>query len=443
LWKKEVNRRVAEHNGRKPAIMNGPKPNSDAQPAGSRAAQAAARVAERYAKAPSYSQMLAEEARAAVRAAEAASRAALEAQAAAESVLAGLEAQATETQAWEPEFFTTPEPMAIVESAWTSPPEPMQSVPQVHSAALPQSSPQMSPQTFESRWDENPPVHEASPEIARANQSQINPASPAVNRWQFAPEASNLRVTERFDESDLGQPFHANLIEFPRELIATRRVRLRHAEDSEAPIEDPRQLSIFEVDPGGISIDPAATGVVAEAATTVWAEPVWSGIRLDEEPQQATSVPGLHHARYEREQAAPVAIQQSAPLNQRIMAGMVDLSLIAAVFFAGVAELSAHVRVLPAIRTIELGSALALALIGAAYMGLFFILGQRTPGMRYARLELRTFSGEQLSRPQRWARMGCLVLALMPAGLGVVLSIFDDQGLCWHDRLSGSYPRKA
>ena len=443
-----MNRRVAEHNGRKPAIMNGPNPIPDAQPAGSRAAQAAARVAARYAKAPSYSQMLAEEARAAVRAAEAASRAALEAQAAAESVLAGLEAQETETQDWEPEFFTsTPEPMAIVESAWISPPEPMQSVPHVHSAALPQMSPptapQTSPQTFESRWDDEPPVSQAEPRATWVNQEQVIPEGPAVNRWQFAPDASNLRVTERFDEADPGQPFHANLIEFPRELIATRRVRLRHAEDSDAQVEDPRQLSIFEVDPGGISVEPGATGAVAEAATAAWAEPVWSGIRLDEEPQQATSVPGLHHARYEREQAAPVAVQQSAPLNQRIMAGMVDLSLITAVFLAGAAELSAHVRVLPAMRTIELGSALALALIGAAYMGLFFILGQRTPGMRYARLELRTFSGEQLSRPQRWARMGCLILALMPAGLGVVLSIFDDQGLCWHDRLSGSYPRKA
>src|ERR1700744_2963805 len=58
----------------------------------SRAAQAAARVAARYANAPSYNEMLAGEARAAMAAAEAASRAARAAQAAAQSVLDSLEA---------------------------------------------------------------------------------------------------------------------------------------------------------------------------------------------------------------------------------------------------------------------------------------------------------------------------------------------------------------
>jgi len=57
-------------------------------------------------RAPSYSEMLADEARAAVRAAEAASKAALVAQAAAESVLAGLEAASLTTPEWEAEFFT-------------------------------------------------------------------------------------------------------------------------------------------------------------------------------------------------------------------------------------------------------------------------------------------------------------------------------------------------
>jgi uncharacterized RDD family membrane protein YckC len=92
LWKQEVNRRVAAHKSRKGATAELEAPEEGQRGAGSRAAEAAARVAARYAKAPSYNEVLAGEARAAVRAAEAASRAAQEAQAAAESVLAGLEA---------------------------------------------------------------------------------------------------------------------------------------------------------------------------------------------------------------------------------------------------------------------------------------------------------------------------------------------------------------
>ena len=64
-----------------------------------RAAQAAARVAERFAHASSYNEALADEARAVVRAAKAASRAAEEAHAAAEYVLAGLEAVSGPQQA--------------------------------------------------------------------------------------------------------------------------------------------------------------------------------------------------------------------------------------------------------------------------------------------------------------------------------------------------------
>jgi len=73
-WKQEVNRRLAAHLSRKgtsAAETNAPRLRPRLAQPGRRAA---ARVAARYAKAPSYSEMLANEARAAVRAAEAASR---------------------------------------------------------------------------------------------------------------------------------------------------------------------------------------------------------------------------------------------------------------------------------------------------------------------------------------------------------------------------------
>src|ERR1700679_3702314 len=106
-WKEEVNRRVAEHKGRRTAGVHLPQaPAEEQSGAGNRAALAAARVAARYAKAPSYSAMMAEEARAAVRAAEAASKAALESQVAQEQVRAGLEAASSSEPAWEAEFFT-------------------------------------------------------------------------------------------------------------------------------------------------------------------------------------------------------------------------------------------------------------------------------------------------------------------------------------------------
>src|SRR6266702_2864834 len=95
-WKQEVNQRLAAHKNRK-----GSAPATDSRDAvqsgdSSRAAETAARVAARFAKAPSYSELQAEETRVAVRAAEIATKVALEAQAAAETAVAEMHAAAVE-----------------------------------------------------------------------------------------------------------------------------------------------------------------------------------------------------------------------------------------------------------------------------------------------------------------------------------------------------------
>jgi len=70
-WKQEVNQRLAAHKSRRDSsAANQAVPAALHHGANSRAAQAAARVAARFAHAPSYNQVLAEEARAAVRAAD-------------------------------------------------------------------------------------------------------------------------------------------------------------------------------------------------------------------------------------------------------------------------------------------------------------------------------------------------------------------------------------
>ncbi|HEY1902244.1 MAG TPA: RDD family protein [Terracidiphilus sp.] len=433
-WKEEVNRRVAEHKERKTAATNEPQAHAEVQPAASsRAAQAAARVAARYAKAPSYSDMLADEARAAVRAAEAASRAALEAQAAAESVLAGLEARSSAEQAHEPEFFTAvvPEPVrplvaepvrgaAAQPSSKTSPNRPTTSK---------SSSGNASPRpSFEIRWDADLPVREASPAAARASHRTT---------IYETPEVDGLEMVEA------AQPIHANLIEFPRELIATRKVRPRRAEGVHAATADePGQLSIFEVDPFSICTEPSAASTMAEANAAIWAGPQWSGIELDEEPLEEIAAPAAPAVEREALAAAVMAFPL-APMNQRIMAVVVDFSLITGAFLAAALVAAANVKVLPTLKQMELGSAVALALIGALYLAFFFILARATPGMKYARLEICTFAGKKPTLVERCGRMVALLVSLAPLGLGAAMALFDEQHLCWHDRLSGTYLRRG
>jgi uncharacterized RDD family membrane protein YckC len=438
-WKQEVNRRVAEHNGRKGQPASSQDAPTVSQPNGSAAAKAAARVAARYAKAPSYSEMLAEEARAALRTAEAASRAALEAQAAAESVLADLEAtlEAASYSAVDPdpEFFTPadPEPARI----------PAVQATQSTTIAAPPVSSTAQAQSFEIRWDADMPVRESGPAIARASRGNGIVEVSAESLWHAGP---NPLDPHGFEVVEAAQPIHANLIEFPRELVATRKVRPRRAEGPYArSLEAEGQLSIFEVEPSAVSTHPEAVTARADVGRATWVGPEWSDIKLDEEPHQEAVRTASAPTRTERARPAPAAtlVLQLAPLNQRVLAAIVDFSLITAAFLVAVLVASFNTSAMPSIKVIELGSMVAWALIGALYQAFFFSLSRTTPGMDYAGLGLSTFAGKRPALPQRCVRAGALFLSLLPLGLGVIWAIFDEHNLTWHDRLSGTYLRKG
>jgi len=154
--KQEVNRRLAAHKSRIGSTVTEPQAPAEAQHgASSRATQAAARVAERYAKAPSYSEMLTGEARAAVRAAEAVSWAALDAQADAESVLTGLEAGSGVDPAREPKVSVDD----VREQGWKLTAQP----------AAPSSSQPPEALLLDIRWEPDFPVRPAKPAATRTS----------------------------------------------------------------------------------------------------------------------------------------------------------------------------------------------------------------------------------------------------------------------------------
>ncbi len=321
---------------------------------GGRGAEAAARVAARYAKAPKYSDMLAGEARAAVRAAEAASRAAQEAQAAAESVLAELEAASIE----EPE----------------------------------------------------PATHRQS--IFEVHAEEVRGLS---EQGHGSVEGISILEAE--------QPIHANLIEFPAEHVVERKVRSRRTERQNADADEhERQLSIFEVDPGSIMIQ-----------STAVTNPEWLGIELEEEPVRQEVVA----------KAASVTALYPASISLRMMATVVDGALIAAAVLAFAMVVAANAQVLPKIKEIEVGAAVAFAVISLLYQALFFSLAKSTPGMKYAHISLCTFDDQIPTGAQRLVRLGALLLSLLPVGLGVAWALFDEEHLSWHDRISRTYQRKG
>jgi uncharacterized RDD family membrane protein YckC len=470
-WKQEVNRRVAAHlRSKTPSAGETTAPAENRHARGSRAAQAAARVAARYANVPSYNEMLTREARAAVQAAEAASKAAQQAQAAFQYVLDGLEAATSAEPGWQPEPISERRASPAV----VPPPQKLPQRPQIHreTAVTPAAAP-----SWELEAD------------AQLDETESYEALPRSNRPSFT-EANPGEPGESVQPGEFAQPIYANLIEFPREMIATRRVRPRRAEGPLAEAGSAPQLSIFEVDPAAISIQPAPAAMDPPGAPE-WMRPEWPAMTLEALPPSmnfeastrsmtleaqpptlgfdakppsmsfaaqpptlgfVAQLPTLDLAAQPRQQLVdefleepalkPAPEIEPAPMSRRLLAAFVDCTLIAAALVAAAMLAASNVSELPGVRAVEFCAALAFLAIGVAYHVYFMTLARATPGMRYAGIELNTFAGYTTSRGQRCGRLLAMLLSVLPLGLGVVWALFDDGHLTWHDRLSKTYLRK-
>jgi uncharacterized RDD family membrane protein YckC len=432
-WKQEVNAKLVAHRSRRSG-------NPDAQamlpgmeesaPQASRGDSVAARVAERYSKVPSYREMLATEAANAARAAEAAAKAAQKAHEAARAVNEVLWA----------ELERAPERTA-------SRPEP--------------PAPAPAPKRVEYRVD---PGSLPEPRRTPFLETSQKPSRPAAQENPVTHQ-----IVDPLEEAVIApaQPLPVRILEFPRELVAARKARPRHAEGPlrESPPDPERsQLRIFEVDPEAISHDAGSNR--AEAPVL----PEWHSIRLDDEPSplrksRATASAGRHEpeghengrssrppgeangngGKGEADQTDSSFLDSLplyvASIEDRLMAGIVDVALVLIAFLLFVLIFVACTAHPPTGKPALMYAAIALVSISALYQWLFFTYASGTPGMRYARIALCTFDDENPTRKAMQMRVAALFLSAMPVGLGFLWAMFDEDSLCWHDRISGTYQR--
>ncbi len=79
------------------------------------------------------------------------------------------------------------------------------------------------------------------------------------------------------------------------------------------------------------------------------------------------------------------------------------------------------------------------ALFYVQYFALFTVFGGSTPGMMLRRLRVVSFDGGvPTSRQMVWRSVGYLISA-GTCFLGFVWALWDDDHLCWQDRISGTY----
>jgi uncharacterized RDD family membrane protein YckC len=416
--REQVAQRLAAHRARRSQQAgNCPTPIASSTPGNTRASRIAAAVAERYAHSQSYRAFLAEQAEAAIREAQAAAEvAALSAQAVADvqyQLLAELD-QWTLTEA------------ASLPAAAAAPDNAKPEVSQFLS-----SSPAKAADSGLAVWlydtDQTAPGFSGRVEGRLQSQYVLDEAESLALDEEIA-----FRQSPTFEDPTASIDIPANLIEFPRQLVAARKARPRLAEGPLREEADQRadvaQLRIFEVEATQISTAPAVESVAPE----------WSSILLAAQPVSA--IVEAPEAPFQ-----PVFSPQTAPFSLRLMAAVVDGCIISAALLAFIAAFAMTVGKLPGgpmtTQTAAIGVAGTLVALTLMYQLLFFSLSEATPGMRYARISLCTFSDDNPTRRAMRRRILATVLAACPLGIGFLWAWLDEDGLGWHDRISRMYQR--
>lgn len=230
-------------------------------------------------------------------------------------------------------------------------------------------------------------------EVASVPESHTEPSQPHARSSEVAPPPQPAAHSG------------AKIIEFPR--FAWAPPAPPPDQLAEPVMDRPRILDVPEVEPplpalGGITIEPVERG----------------------EPEKR---PGID---------IPL---QSAPLGRRLTAAAIDgfLIAIAAALFGFIFWKIAAVRP-PKFQLLGIAIGMLFAL-WAAYNYLLIVYGASTLGQRATSLQLSKFDGTCTSRSLRRWRVLASFLSAASVGMGYAWVFLDEDGLCWHDRITHTY----
>jgi uncharacterized RDD family membrane protein YckC len=224
------------------------------------------------------------------------------------------------------------------------------------------------------------------------------------------PPVANAPLPARVQASDqealsIGAQYElSNVIEFPRSAV----IPVFHGDALAEPVSDrPRIVEAPEVIPA----PPVLGGIVMETAPN-----------RDPEKKSAVDFAG-----------------EPASFVRRVAAGATDAFIVVAALagFAGIFH-----RFNRGLFSIPLLAGAFLAVSGMlwfAYEFLLVVYTGSTPGWRMAGVRLAKFDGSPVCRGLRRWRVLASCLSALSLGLGYFWSILDEDGLCWHDRITHTY----
>ena len=172
-------------------------------------------------------------------------------------------------------------------------------------------------------------------------------------------------------------------------------------------------------------------------------------LEVPEELEAASATPFLdgllESARSAAPAPAPAIELPCLPARgwKRVQAVLLDVCLlgVGTAIFAG----SAY-RFLPPSMPLKFALVAAGAvcvLLWAVYQYLFLIYSCATLGMKAAGIRLSSFKGTAPGIRQRRLRVLSLYISVLSLGMGVLWYFVDVDSLCWHDRMSQTFPAPA
>lgn len=178
------------------------------------------------------------------------------------------------------------------------------------------------------------------------------------------------------------------------------------------------------------------------------ADPVLDRPRIVEAPEVLPPPPALGGMLIDSPIAAHIEkdaarIPLAAPLHRRFLAAAVDC-LILVVALAAFSAMFLWVNPQLAPRPVlAAGVLVAWTSFWAGYQFSFLTYTSTTVGMRLLRLRLMRFDGTEPTRSLRAWRVFASYLSALSLGLGYLWSVLDEDGLCWHDRMTRTYISQA
>ncbi len=132
-----------------------------------------------------------------------------------------------------------------------------------------------------------------------------------------------------------------------------------------------------------------------------------------------------------------------APVGMRIHASAIDGLIMLAGWAAALVPVIYFDGPLALEKTTAMWLAVLFAAVSLAYRLMWIMSQQDSIGMQLARIRLVDFDGNRPRPSARYHRLIGSLISVLPAGLGLLWSFVDEDGLMWQDHISSTFPSLA